>query len=568
MTRSPVRRTAGLLLASALVAGSGAPTAASLEPSGRASPPDTVRAPQVVAADAPKTAVLGSAAGSVGEEFVVLDEADVPVLTGTLDHVEGTPAPWAHAALADFSDVTDPGIYVVRVGDVESAPITVEADPYPEILDSLLGIYDANADGAEPSSYHGASHLHDARSKIRNGPLKGDRVDVTGGWMDSGDQLKFTVTIAYAATMVGLAARNEPAMAGQLGEVADVGTRWLLKAHPSKRVFVSQVGDVDADHNSGFRDPVDDDSSSVKLLAHRPSLVLTDKTGGADVAGLASAALALAAQRAPQGRQRDRLVRAAEQWWAEARRLEKPWRNCCYSQDTVRDDLAAAAVELWRATGDPAYRRAALKHLVAVTADGEDKWRISMDGYEMAALPAAELCGVLGQPAVGHATTRETACRILRSGGRDVIDRVDGNAFGRGGPITWGSVRQNQNGSLVALLAGQDGLAGATGASMRALGWFLGANPWGVRFQAGHGVDNPYHWAQLDGPGIPDGAVVGGPETYAVVDDQDPGPTVELGPYDTEAAVYRDVAEDWVTNEVGIPYNAAAVLLLAVLSDG
>ena len=203
-----------------------------------------------------------------------------------------------------------------------------------------------------------------------------------------------------------------------------------------------------------------------------------------------------------------------------------------------------------------------------MTSDGEDTWRISLDGYEMAALPAAELCGVLGRPAVAQVTTRATACRILRSGGRDVIDRVGSNAFGRGGPITWGSVRQNQNGSLVALLAGQDGLAGATTAGMRALGWFLGANPWGMRFQAGHGIDHPYHWAQIDGPGIPDGAVVGGPETYAVVDGQYPGPTVVLGPYDTEAAVYRDAADDWVTNEVGIPYNASAVLLLAMLSEG
>jgi hypothetical protein len=119
----------------------------------------------------------------------------------------------------------------------------------------------------------------------------------------------------------------------------------------------------------------------------------------------------------------------------------------------------------------------------------------------------------------------------------------------------------------VALLAGRAGLAGGQETALRALGWFLGANPWGVRFQASYGVDHPYHWAQLDGPGLPAGAVVGGPAPREVLESQFPG-QVELGPYDTPDAVYRDAGDDWVTNEVGIPYSAAAVLLMAVLSPG
>jgi endoglucanase len=532
-------------------------------PAGATEPPVALRVPQVVAADAAKTAVLGAATSRVGDPFVVVDGTGQTVLSGTLEEAPGDPAPWSHAALADFSAVAAPGSYRVVVGAVESAPVRVEADPYPELLTSLLDVYDANADGREPSTYHGPSHLHDARSRIRNGPHRGERIDVTGGWMDSGDQLKFTVTVAYAATLLQLAARTEPDLAADLAEVADVGVRWLLKAHPAKGVFVAQVGDVDADHNAGFRDPTVDDGSDDPLRAHRPSSVLTRRTGGADVAGLASAALALAAQRA-DGRKRARLLRAAEQWFAEGERLGGPWRNCCYSQDTVRDDLAAAAAELWRATGEAAYRRAAVRHLVAVTDDGQESWRIGFDGYEMAGLPAAELCGTLGL-AAAPGDAGATGCRILRAGGRDAQDRSADNAFGRAGPVTWGTVRQNQNGALVALLAGRAGLAGGERTSLRALGWFLGANPWGVRFQAGHGVDHPYHWAQLDGPGLPTGAVVGGPAPLDMLESQFPG-EVELGPYDTADAVYRDDGGDWVTNEVGIPYSAAAVLLLAVLS--
>ena len=98
------------------------------------------------------------------------------------------------------------------------------------------------------------------------------------------------------------------------------------------------------------------------------------------------------------------------------------------------------------------------------------------------------------------------------------------------------------------------------------LGWFLGANPWGVRFQAGYGVVHPYHWAQLQGPNRPDGAIVGGPASRDAIDENFPGPPITLGPFDTDDAVYRDVADDYVTNEVGINYSAGSVLLMALLS--
>ncbi len=539
------------------------PGAASGDPS-PVPPAVVVRAPQVVAENAPKVAIVGSETDLVGTEFTVRRESGLPVLSGTLEAVPGDPAPWQHAAGADFSGVAA-GTYRVVVDGVESGPVVVRDDPYPAILTSLLGVFDANADGRERSSLHKPSHLHDARSPIRNGHAEGRTIDVAGGWMDAGDQLKFTVTIGYATTLLQLAARNQPSRAGRLHAFANVGVRWLLKAHPSDRVFVAQVGDTDADHNRGFRDPTKDDTSKNPLLSRRPSEVLTRSTRGADVAASAATALALAAQRS-SGHMRVRLVRSAKEWFAKAQRLGGPWNNCCYSQDTVKDDLAGAAVELWRATGKPAYRKAALGWLKDVTGNGKRGWRVAMDGYEMAGLPAAELCGVLGAHAPENKRVRNQACRILRSGGGDAMFNAEGNAFGRAGPITWGSVRQNQSGSLVALLAGRAGLSGARGTSLRALGWFLGANPWGVRFQAGYGVVHPYHWAQRQGPNRPDGAIVGGPAPRDVVDENFQGPPITLGPYDTDESVYRDVRKDYVTNEVGINYSAASVLLMALLS--
>lgn len=258
-------------------------------------------------------------------------------------------------------------------------------------------------------------------------------------------------------------------------------------------------------------------------------------------------------------------MQASKSWLAEARKLDRPWKNCCYQQGSIRDDLAAAEVELWRATGRNGYATAALRDLVTVAGASRNDWRVSFDGYEMAGLPAAELCGVLARPGASDPASRTRACAILRAGGHHVMHLVERNAFGLGGDVQFGTVRQDMSGSLVALLAGKSGLPGATAAGSRALGWFLGVNPWGVRFQAGFGVRRPYHWAQLTGPNVPLGAVPGGPASVATINansDSDFKP----GPFDTEQAAYRDVKFDYVTNEVDIPYNAGPVLLMALLS--
>ncbi len=527
--------------------------------------PDTVRVPALVSSNDPKIAVLGSGVAATGQDFVVVDGAGAEVLSGTMTSAPGSPAPWAHAALADFSALTQPGTYRIQVGTTESSPVSVQASPYGAVLASLMGVFDANRDGNERSSAHGPSHLNDSRSRISTaGPDKGDVVDVQGGWMDAGDQLKFTGTIAYAATMLELGARVNGVLRATLRAHADVGVRYLLKAHPRSNVFVSQVGNTNADHNTGFRSPTRDDTSSNPLLSRRPSMVLTTKTGGADVAGAAATALALAAQRTPPGKRKTRLVRAAQQWLAQALKLRKVWSNCCYQQDTWLDDVSSAQVELGLATGRTTYFTEALKSLTSATANGRQGWRVSMDGYEMAALPAAEICGLLGQHPRASAAVRAAACRILRLGGQDAASNASRDAFGRAAPVQWGSVRGAITGGLVAFLAGRAGLASGTSVGLRSWGWFLGANPWGVRFQGAYGVVHPYHWSQLDGSNRPRGAVVGGPAPIADINAQ--GRPFVPGPYDTPTVGYRDAADDYVTNEVGLSYNAPAVLFAALLA--
>ena len=500
--------------------------------------------------------------------YTVVDEDDGGAVLDTADlrPLMGPPKPWQHAALADLSVITEPGRYRVVVGATTSAVLEVGERRYGGVLGSTLSIFHANADGDEPSRWHDPSHLRDRRSKIANGPRRGQVIDVEGGWMEAGDELKFTVTTGFSTLMLEIAAANQPTRSDQIADTAAVGVRWLRKAHPRPGVFVAQVGHTAADHNAGFRDPAADDTSDDPRRSRRPSYVLTKATGGSDVAAITAAALANVAIRVPPGR-RARLVRQSRAWLAEAERLGGVWHNCCYQQESWRDDVAVAQSALWRATGARSYALDALASLRRATANGERNWLVGADGYEMSAIAAAELCGVLRPgDAPAAPAVRRAGCRILRAGGEAWAYLVGSDtAFGRAGWAQWGSVRQSEAGAVVLALASRAGLDSAGPALHRATGWFFGVNPWGLRWQAvTGGVENPYHWIQAVDLDLP-GAVVGGPAPLSSVNDNR-ADDLTLGDFDTREQTYRDLADDYVLNEVGIGYSAPAALHLALIS--
>jgi hypothetical protein len=63
------------------------------------------------------------------------------------------------------------------------------------------------------------------------------------------------------------------------------------------------------------------------------------------------------------------------------------------------------------------------------------------------------------------------------------------------------------------------------------------------------------------------GALPGGPTRLRTINDNrcDTCEPIVAGPFDTPALTYQDDPDDWVMNEIGISYNAPAVLLLALL---
>jgi hypothetical protein len=499
----------------------------------------------------PKVAIVASKHGLAGKRFRVLDRKRRVVLRGRLKAVAGSADPWKRAASADFTRVSKPGTYRLKVGKVKSRGWRVTGA---SAIPRLLRIYAVNADGAEPNPVFGPAHLKDAT--VKGGPHDGQHVDLVGGWRDAGDNLKFTITTAESVAYLHLAARLAPAQADRLRQTADVGVRWLLKAHPAADLFIGLVGD-ERDHDTGFRDPATDDANTQPGVGVR----FAYPTVSSSVLGEAAAALALAGQ-----------VEPAKQWYAKALQTnaEVEWNDPnlsdFYPEDSYRDDLAFAATALYRATGDPQYLQQAGDQL---RAGDENELYGGITVGAPRALVAADLCGGLGAPAAPDPEIKALACADVAKTMDAIRARAAERAFGSPGIYTFGFIQDNTAAGALAAAAERAGVAtDGRRIAAAARDYLRGRNQWGHSFVVGprgYESHNPHHSAYLKGKPakLLDGAVVGGPARPE--DITGAGLPAAKDRFAGAGVTYEDRRADFVTSEVGLGYTAPAVLLASSL---
>jgi endoglucanase len=516
-----------------------------------------------------KVAIVASERNLGGGAFTVTDGGKV-VLRGRLRPAAGSSAPWAHAYRADLSALKQLGAFKVHAAGVTSRPWRIRARGTSDLIPLLLRYFETQRDGNEPALLHGPSHLHDA--VVEGGPHDGQQIDLTGGWMDAGDMIHFAQTTAFSAALLQAAARLDPANAAALNTEADVGIRWLLKAHPFPDLFVVQVGGV-VDHAVGFRDPAGDDSSSRGGIGTRVAYHWETGVGG-DIGGKAAAALALAADREPDALRKARLLTAAREWYAAGKAAGRstprlPGTGGFYFYRTFKSSLAAGAAALFRSTGEAAYLDDARTFL---RTSGQ-RYEL-LEGANMAPFAAADLCGALGAPALGDAAARAQGCRFLSDTASSTRDYARANAFAPASYFQWGTSGVNSAGGLAAALAASGaGFGGGRAIAAGARDYLLGRNAWGASLVVGFGPNSPkqpHHWASVFPPhrGLPQGALVGGPAPRDQILTEAKSSGFKLGgplrAFNSDIA-YEDHRPDYVTSEPAIDYSATAILLLAAL---
>jgi hypothetical protein len=547
--------------------------------------------------------------------------------------------------LLDFSSVKKAGIYSIKVYGVVPAvspsfQIGTGSDVYAPLLRNLLFFFQAQRDGADVSSAvinRKPSHLTDKQAFVYKVPAFGKNgmqgglektggpVDVSGGWFDAGDYLKFVQTASYVTAMMLQGARDYPAQMGH-GSPADFtaegryGLDWLLKMwNGETKTLYIQVGigdgnqSVTGDHDV-WRLPEADDKLNVQpgdpqyFIKYRP--VFPAGAAGAQIspnlAGRLAAAFALGYQvfKTSDPDYAKRLLLAAENIFDLAAttnviELTTTYPRTFYPEDEWRDDMEWGATELHLALADgkaPAglphsdatnYKQQAAHWARAYLDSGSVD---SLNLYDVSGLAHYELCRALEKS--GAATGLEVSRADLLAGLKRRLDsaakRAAKDPFGLGFRYAGGDPVPHVLGLVVEADLYDDLTHTTTYAdfAQRQLDFVLGANAWGTSFIVGAGKVFPFHMqhqvanlaGSLDGtPPIVLGATVDGPARGKSSKGGDvpdgaratpwPGGKNPFAPFSGNGVQYTDDVSSWATVEPADDYTIPTVLIFARLAN-
>jgi hypothetical protein len=596
-------------------------------------------------ADKPKEALLMTARAEGNATFQVVASDGAVALTAPVpSKAVSWNASYKCVYRLDFSAVRKPGIYSIKVeggGRAVSPSFRIGAgsDLYAPLLRNALLFFQAQRDGPEvpPGALHRKpSHLADKQALVYKIPVFGNDglrgrlertggpVDVSGGWFDAGDYLKFVETASYTTAIMLQAARDHPSRAGA-GAGADFaaegrfGLDWLLKMwNDDTKTLYAQVGLGDGnqyatgDHDV-WRLPEADDQLKVRagepefFLKYRPVFPAAAIGGriSPNLAGRLAAAFALGCQvfGSNDPAYAQKLLLAAEHVYDLAATnnvtaLTTAYPRDFYPEDEWRDDMEWGAVEIHDAlAGASASDRSAgaipARYLqqsahwarACLNSDKGD----SLNLYDVSGLAHYELCRALEKAGAtnGLEVTRAALLGGLKKHLDDAMRLSAKDAFGLGLPYTTSDLVPHILGLVIEANC-YDALAGATTCEDFARGqldFVLGANAWGTSFIVGAGTTFPIHMqhqvANLAGslngsPPVLLGATVDGPargKSPSAGDAPDgaratpwPGGKNPFAAFSGQGVQYTDDVGSYSTVEPADDYTVPTVLIFARLS--
>lgn len=421
---------------------------------------------------------------------------------------------------------------------------------YGEALQKTILFYKANRLGDLPDNY-----ILPYRSDAAMTDGQDVGLDLTGGWADAGDGVKFGHPMAYAAAQLGWAVfeyRDAFESSGQLDEILDEikwATDYFIKAHPSPNTFYYNCGNGESDHSVWAPHELLD------FITVRDSHKVDETTPGSDVAGMTAAALALASINFEETNPdyADECLQHAKDLFnfADTYRGKNPLDNF-YQSGGYEDDLTWGAIWLYLKTEDETYLEKA-KSYIKIEALGGHHTHCWDDVSYGSALKLAQL------------TNDENYVNVVERN-LDWWMPEGGLTYTPGGLAwlsQWGSLRYSSTAAFLAFVWSDDTTVGTLSKkeayrefAEKQINYALGDNPRGGSYIVGFGENAPEHphhrtahgsWVSMTS--VPSfhrhilyGALVGGPDsTDGWVDD----------------------VKDYTLNEVACDYNAGIVGSLA-----
>lgn len=507
----------------------------------------------------------------------------------------------------DFSKITQPGSYYIELAELgaKSQRLQINSSTYHQIPDKLVGFMQQQRCGYNPF-FDEVCHQKDGR--VMDGPMKDSTyVDVTGGWHDAGDQLKYLITGSNATARMLMAYDLYPKTFGDsvndLGQpgangIPDVldearwGLDWIHKLHPAPDQLIHQVGD-DRDH-LGWKLPKFDpsnygwgkDSYRVAYFATGKPQGLgkykSEATGISNLAGRSAAAMAIGYQVWKKNNFDEayalKCLKAAQELYFMAKQKEgyqqgnsygAPYR---YNEDTWTDDMEWAAAELFRVTGKSEYLEDA-KRYAELT--GELSWIQKDTTAHYQFYPFLNIAHYSLYDLVDDDFKKKLA-RYYKNGIDQTMKRASKNIYQNGVPFIWCSA--NVTVDLILQIILYEKMTGDKQYHDYLLAmrdWLLGRNPWGVSLFMNIPSQGPYPvdvhtstWG-LTKKEVP-GGLVDGPINANIYQNLK---ALRLTHPDKYAAfqnpyvVYHDDLGDYSTNEPTMDGTACAIMLMGYLAN-
>ncbi len=427
---------------------------------------------------------------------------------------------------------------------------------YAEALQKSLLFYETQQSGVLPDwnriSWRSNSGVNDGKDV---------GLDLTGGWHDAGDHVKFGFPMAFSVTALnwGFLEYKEGYDLANQTEIFKRNIKWVtdyfIKCHPSPNELYAQVADSKSqDHNFWMAPEMVDvhpqygERKSYKVTAANPGTEVACETAAA----LASASIIFKDSNLAYS---EELLRHAKELYAFGDTYRGKYNedgnipaSGTYSSGGYEDELVWAALWLYKATGDNMY----LEKAEAAYNKPDFLWSLVWDDKSYGNM-------VLLSIITGKDIYKQDAERHL-----DFWQPGGGINYSPGGQAhltQWGSLRHAMNASLTALIY-SDKVATSKKQqyfdfAVNQVKYALGENPLNRSLVTGYGTNppnKPHHrgqhasWTRSEAtPAVSRhtliGALIGGPSK----------------PND----VFVDDRTDFQANEVATDYNACYQGVLA-----
>ena len=434
----------------------------------------------------------------------------------------------------------------INISMIESK--AADEENYAKLLQYSLYFYDANMCGAGVDTnslldWRGNCHTDDTISYTRKDGVTLN-IDLTGGFHDAGDHVKFGLPESYAAFTLGMSYDTDKAAyeaCGQTGHLKNITTYFadylvkcaVLDANGNVESYCVQVGQGGGGFDHGYWGAPEDQKNDRN---NRPIFFTNESEPSTDIVSLSAAALAMQYKNFGGASYLDMSKKLFEYAKNNNKAVNKT-ASAFYSSSGWEDDYCLAAIMLYNITGESSY----LDEYNRYCNEGKATnvwWPYGWDNVA---------------PAVYYYSGKSSELSNIMN-----TYMNNKNPDGFVCVNDWGSARYNTSMQYTGLLYDK-----STGSSTyrewakSQMSYLLGNNPSNQCYVVGYNEKSakyPHHRAASGYTGGPKGtttqahvltgALVGGPKN---------------------GGAYTDTADDYQCNEVAIDYNATLVAAAAAL---